>query len=272
MADRTLILHHDDLGASRSANRAFVELCDKGVVTCGSVMVPCPWFADLAQIARDRPDLDIGVHLTLTSEFPRCRWRPMTGAKGLTDASGHFPATAAEAATCDPTLVRAELIAQIDAAFDAGIDVTHLDTHMLTLAHPTLLPVYLELGDRYALPIVLSRDATRFLPPGSDLSQAFHTLDERGIPPIGQFLHTPFGTLAPGPDTYASLLDQAQPGLTFCAFHFTAPGDADWMSDDAPTRLAEYRVFASGWAAEFIAQRGFRLSGMRAIRDRMRAG
>ncbi len=271
MTDRTLILHHDDLGASRSANRAFVELCDMGVVTSGSVMVPCPWFADLAHIARDRPDLDIGVHLTLTSEFPRYRWRPMTGARGLADASGHFPATAEEAATCDPALVRAELIAQIDAAYEAGIDVTHLDTHMLVLAFPSLLPVYLEMGERYDLPIVLTRDATRFLPPGSDLGQAFRTLDQRGLPPIGQFLHTPFGNLTPTPDTYAAILDQAQPGLTFCAFHFTAPGDADWISDDAPTRIADYTVFASGWAADFIAQRDFRLSGMQGLRDRMRA-
>lgn len=269
--DRTLILHHDDLGASRSANRAFVELCDRGVVTSGSVMVPCPWFADLAAIARDRPDLDIGVHLTLTSEFPRCRWRPMTGARGLTDASCHFPATALEASTFDPALVRTELIAQIDAAFEAGIDVTHLDTHMLVLAFPSLLPVYLELGDRYDLPIVLTRDATRFLPAGADLTQAFRTLDQRGLPPIGQFLHTPFGNLSPGPETYAAILDEAGPGLTFCAFHFTAPGDAEWISEDAPTRIADYTVFASGWAADFIAKRGFRLSGLRAIRDRMRA-
>lgn len=271
MTDRTLILHHDDLGASRSANRAFVELCDKGVVTSGSVMVPCPWFADLAAIARDRPDLDIGVHLTLTSEFPGCRWRPMTGARGLMDTSGHFPATAAEAASRDPALVRTELVAQIDAAHEAGIDVTHLDTHMLTLAYPSLLPVYLEMGERYALPIVLTRDATRFLPPGADLTQAFQTLDQRGLPPIGQFLHTPFGTPDPGRETYAALLDQARPGLTFCAFHFTASGDADWMSDDAPTRLAEYRIFASGWAKDFLGDRGFRLSGMRVLRDRMRA-
>jgi hypothetical protein len=268
---RTLILHHDDLGASRSANRAFVELCDKGVVTSGSVMVPCPWFADLAQIARDRPDLDIGVHLTLTSEFPRCRWRPMTGAKGLMDASGHFPATAAEAANRDPALVRAELLAQIDAALDAGIDVTHLDTHMLTMAFPSLLPLYLELGERYDLPIVLSRDATRFLPPGSNLSDAFRALDQRGIPPIGQAIQSPLQDPAPTSATYAALFDAAGPGLTFCAFHFTAPGDAEWMSDDSPTRLAEYRIFASGWANDFLADRGFHLSGMRAIRDRIRA-
>lgn len=272
MHDRTLILHHDDLGASRSANRAFVELCDLGIVTCGSVMVPCPWFADLAAIARDRPDLDIGVHLTLTSEFLRCRWRPMTGARGLTDRSVHFPATAAEAAACDPGLVLAELTAQIDAALDAGIDVTHLDTHMLSLCFPALLPIYLQLGATYDLPVVLTRDAGRFLPGGAGLSSAFRTLDQRGIPPIQRFLHTPFGNPAPGPETYAAIFDQAAPGLNFCAFHFAAPGDVEWMSDDAPTRMAEYRLFASGWAGRFLTDGGFSLSGMRVLRDRMRAG
>jgi predicted glycoside hydrolase/deacetylase ChbG (UPF0249 family) len=75
---RTLVIHHDDLGGSHSANIAFVELFDLGVVTSGSVMVPCPRFPEIAALARQRPDLDLGVHLTLTAEFPGFRWRPLT--------------------------------------------------------------------------------------------------------------------------------------------------------------------------------------------------
>lgn len=90
--DRQLVVHHDDLGGSHAANLAFVELSELGVVTSGSVMVPCPWFPEMAAIARQRPDLDIGVHLTLTSEFPGFRWRPLTGVapNGLTDGDGFF--------------------------------------------------------------------------------------------------------------------------------------------------------------------------------------
>ena len=87
---RTLIVHHDDLGGSHGANLAFVELWDLGLATCGSVMVPCPWFPEIARIARKRPELDLGVHLTLTSEWDDFRWRPLTGVadNGLCDADG----------------------------------------------------------------------------------------------------------------------------------------------------------------------------------------
>ena len=90
---RTLIIHADDLGGSHGANMAFVELWDMGVVTSGSVMVPCPWFRELAELAVARPALDIGVHLTLTSEWRHYRWRPLTGASqasGLVDGDGYM--------------------------------------------------------------------------------------------------------------------------------------------------------------------------------------
>ena len=73
---RQIVIHHDDIAANHATNVAFVELFDLGLVTSGSVMVPCPWFPEIAEIARRRPDLDLGVHLTLNAEFAPCRWRP----------------------------------------------------------------------------------------------------------------------------------------------------------------------------------------------------
>ncbi|TCA09231.1 MULTISPECIES: ChbG/HpnK family deacetylase [Rhizobium] len=138
---RFVVVHEDDVGVSHGANTAFLELTRLGLCTAGSVMVPCPWFPEIAAIARDNPelDLDLGVHLTLNSDMKPYRWRPVTGVsdKGLTDPDGYFWAEVTDVrSNADPAAVERELRAQIDAALAAGIDVTHLDCHMGTAMMP----------------------------------------------------------------------------------------------------------------------------------------
>jgi predicted glycoside hydrolase/deacetylase ChbG (UPF0249 family) len=271
-ATRTVVIHHDDLGGSHSANAAFVELFDLGIVTCGSVMVPCPWFPEIAAIARERPDLDIGVHLTLTAEFPGFRWRPLTGVKqnGLTDGDGFCWRSVAEARRADPQAVELELRAQIETALDAGIDVTHLDAHMGTAWQPEFLEIYIRLGEQFRLPIALTRDVGKMAPADADFEPAFERLAERGNPDFQRFLTTPFGNLAPDESSYAAIFGAAAPGLNWAGFHFTAPGDFAMISEDAPTRLAEYELFRSGRARTLIDAAGLELAGMRSLRDAMR--
>lgn len=269
----SLVVHHDDLGASHSANIAFVELSDLGVVTSGSVMVPCPWFPEMAAIARKRPDLDIGVHLTLTAEFPSFRWRPLTGvsSNGLTDNDGFMWRRVAEARRAEPLAVETELRAQVVAALDAGIDVTHLDAHMGTAWQPEFVDIYLRLGEEFRLPIVLVRDIEKLAPADFDYGPHFDTLLARGNPDFQSFVSTPFGNLAPDAGTYAQIFGGVGPGLNWGAFHFTAPGDIALYAEDAPTRLAEYEVFRSGRAQEMLDAAGIELVGMRGLRDAMRA-
>src|SRR3982751_3877604 len=91
---RLMAIHVDDVGMCHGANRAFIELSRSGGVTCGSVMVPCPWFREIADAAREDPLLDLGVHLTLTSEWPQYRWGPISTRSresGLIDDQGYFP-------------------------------------------------------------------------------------------------------------------------------------------------------------------------------------
>jgi predicted glycoside hydrolase/deacetylase ChbG (UPF0249 family) len=268
-----LVVHHDDLGASHSANMAFVELSDQGVVTSGSVMVPCPWFPELAAIARNRPDLDIGVHLTLTAEFPNFRWRPLTGVSdnGLTDTDGFMWRGVAGARNADPQAVEAEFRAQIVTALDAGIDVTHLDAHMGTAWQPEFIDIYVRLGEEFDLPIALPRNVGAMAPSGFDFTPYFDRLVSRGNPDFQRFISTPFGNGAPDAGTYAGIFGGAGPGLNWGAFHFTAPGDIAFYADDASTRMAEYEVFRSGRAMELLDAAGVELVGMRALRDAMRS-
>ena len=107
-----VVIHADDVGMCHGANAAFVELSRLGTISAGSVMVPCPWFAESASIAADDPRLDVGVHLTLNSEQAGYRWAPLTrppSSAGLTDGDGYFWANVAHTrAHAHPDAVEAE--------------------------------------------------------------------------------------------------------------------------------------------------------------------
>ena len=113
---KIVVAHHDDTGMCHGSNAAFADIADKGFITCTSVMVPCPWFRELAEMAVKRPDYDIGVHLTLTSEWRHYRWRPLTGsskATGLVDDEGYMWRNAKETREhAHPDAVEAELRAR----------------------------------------------------------------------------------------------------------------------------------------------------------------
>ena len=149
---RLLIVNCDDLGSSHAANVATLRAFDAGVATSATLMVPCPWAREAARMFEGR---DIGVHLTLTCEYPGYRWRALTGAASLHDADGFMPATIAEVfERADPDDVRAECRAQIDQAMAWGVDPTHLDSHMGTVQlHGPFFDIYLDLAAEYDLPL-----------------------------------------------------------------------------------------------------------------------
>src|SRR5438067_8432920 len=132
--ENSLIVHAADLGMAHSVDAAAIRALESGLVTSASIMVPCPWLPEIAAYARAHPNADLGLHLTLTSEWKSFRWRPLTRLTSLVDADGFFNATEADAAArIDPKDAEAEVRAQIARAKAAGIHPTHLDSHMGTL-------------------------------------------------------------------------------------------------------------------------------------------
>ncbi|MFN0194046.1 MAG: ChbG/HpnK family deacetylase [Aestuariivirga sp.] len=150
-----VVIHADDLGMSHGTNAAFVELFGLGVCTSGSVMVPCPWFPEMVEIAAKDSALDIGVHLTLTSEMQHCKWRPLTrppALAGLTNDAGFLLAdTASLRRRAVPEAVEFELRSQIDLALASGIDATHFDDHAGAVLAPEFLDIYIRLGQKRTL-------------------------------------------------------------------------------------------------------------------------
>lgn len=159
---KLLIIHADDLGSSQSENAASFYAMEKGSVNSGSIMVPCPWFEQVVDYAKDHPRADLGIHLTLNSEWRHYKWGPVSDpveVKSLLDKNPYFPDNlghVAEHAKIEEA--DKELRAQIQTALDRGIDLTHLDTHMGAMAlRPDLMRLYMKLGLDFKLPVMISK-------------------------------------------------------------------------------------------------------------------
>jgi hypothetical protein len=155
---KLLIIHADDLAVSHSVDRASFAALARGAVSSASIMVPCPWFPEVAAYAAAHPNADLGLHLTLTSEWKPYRWGPVAGGRdpgGLLDPGGYFwPEDAPVAKNARPEAVEAEIRAQIDRALKAGIRPTHLDSHMGTVLLPPFLATYVKVAHEYGIPFL----------------------------------------------------------------------------------------------------------------------
>ena len=171
---KLLIIHADDLGVAHSVNAASLDALDKGIISSASAMVPTPWITEVAAYARAHPDADIGLHLTITSEWETYRWgsvAPADKVPSLLEPDGTFPRDVAKvAATAKPSEVERELRAQVDRAIAIGIRPTHLDTHMYALfSTPELIATYVKVARDYRLPFLAPRgDPNTKLPPFSN--------------------------------------------------------------------------------------------------------
>jgi chitin disaccharide deacetylase len=168
---KLLIVHADDLAVAHSVDTASFDALDKKAITSASIMVPCAWLTEVASYAKDRPDADLGLHLTLTSEWKVDRWGPVESkarVPSLFDPSGYlWPETAPAATNVKAQEAEREIRAQIERAMALGIHPTHLDSHMGVLfSTPELFAVYVKVAHEYKLPFFAPRipgDREKFL-------------------------------------------------------------------------------------------------------------
>lgn len=152
-----LAIRCDDVGMCHTVNMGVRKVIESGIPFSTSVMTACPWYLEAAQILRDHPEVSVGIHLTLNSEWEHYKWGPVLGAAkvpSLVDENGHFFASEADFAAHDPDLgeVKMELRAQIERALRAGLKIDYLDYHMLTaLSTPELQAIVEELAAEYGV-------------------------------------------------------------------------------------------------------------------------
>ena len=168
-----LIVRGDDIGSCHAANVACIRAYKEGVMKSVELMVPCAWFPEAVKMLNENPGLDVGVHVTLTSEWDNVKWRPLTSAPSLTDADGYFyptiwprkgaPAgTALRDANWKIEEIEKEIRAQIELARRKVPHVSHLSFHMgCSDWDPKVREVCAKLAKEYNLYIPPSAGALR---------------------------------------------------------------------------------------------------------------
>ncbi len=262
---RLLIVNCDDIGSSHAANAAGERAMREGLATSATLMVPCPWAYEAAERFRD---LDVGIHLTLTSEYPAYRWRSLTGAPSLRDAQGYLPRGAAELwAQADSQDIEAECRAQIDQALAWGVDVTHLDNHMGTLqASEKLFPIYVKLARDYRLPL-------RMAGQGADARLGFRGRAQCDSAGILYPDHFSFQWGTPTAETFARYLAAPRPGVTEVILHPAEDGEELRAYDrtEHAIRIHDGLLGRDAAMKARLAAAGVKRVSFRGMREAMRA-
>ena len=275
------MIHADDVGMCHGANQAFVELSHFGTITSGSVMVPCPWFTEIAEAAAGDDTLDCGIHLTLNAEKACYRWGPVSTAgpsSGLVDEHGFFWRTVAEVRrNAHPDAVEQEWRAQIDRALAFGVNVTHLDAHMGSALAPQWCDRYVAVGIDYGVPVLITDSLAAYGPrrhvaspseaQAADEAIRSAAADARaaGMPVFDVVLETDFSRAPQEPSAYQEMLGSLEDDLVFCAFHPNAPGGAEIEviePDSFHVRTDEYELFGTDGWREWLMSQPYELASM----------
>lgn len=268
--DKLLIIHGDDVGVSHSQNMATFAAIKHGFVTSTSMMVPPAWSAEVGELAKEIPGLDIGIHITLTNEWQNYNWGSVAGrtvVPGLVDAKGHMysdcgPVTA----NASPEEVETEIRAQIKAANQMGIQPTHLDSHMgcLFYGRPEYLRVYLKIAQEFKIPAMVNTQIMEgLIRPNIAL---FEGIDLNEIPVIDQIIMEEPADYQSGTEAfYANALQNLKPGVHIVLIHLAFDDEemnavtAGHDTYHAPWRQADYDFFTSEKAKEIIAKAHIKL-------------
>jgi predicted glycoside hydrolase/deacetylase ChbG (UPF0249 family) len=251
-----LIVRGDDMGYSHAANVGCIKAYQEGILTAVEVMVPCPWFPEAVEMLKENPGLDVGIHLTLTSEWKHIKWRPLTHAPSLVDSNGYFypmvwpdeafsPDQALGTANWKIEEIQKELKAQIEIALNHIPQCSHLTPHMgFHEISPQVLNLLLRLAKEYNLTANIRLFPLKFL----DLFQYGFTADEKisnGVQTLQRI----------GPGTYEVV---AHPGLDTpemrAIWHVGAENDPLW-------RASETSALTSDKLKEIIKKRHIKLIG-----------
>jgi len=287
--EKLLIVNADDFGMCRAANAAVEKLLLAGDISSATVMMPCPWAKQAAAFSKNNPQLDIGVHLTFTSEWEGYRWGPVSGrdtASSLLDEEKYFPRDCDTfEKQADAEEVRREIYAQIEYAITLGVQPTHLDIHMGSLyglaTGRDFLETVIEACVHYGLPLRLP---CRMIEdpsfPEALLPMATARIqfaEERGVRMIDDLVSLPY-PMEEG-DTYVKVRQQMvellrgiRPGLTEIIIHPAFVTDElEAINPHAEKRGMEAELFQDPLIQQTIQEAGIRMISWRDLMDSQRS-
>jgi predicted glycoside hydrolase/deacetylase ChbG (UPF0249 family) len=277
--DRVVIMHADDVGMCEATVSAFVETVACGTVSSGSVMTPTPWCPYVAARCREsRPpdididnDIDIGVHLTLTSEWTHYRWRPLSNPgkdEGLVDESGYLHARVDRLQACaTPGAVRREIEAQIAWARRCGLKPTHVDSHMFAVAHGPFVSGYIESAIAAGLvPLVVRRPPDPAAPWTAAAAAAVRMLEQARLPVVDRLFMLPQNEPDDRLERMCRAIEMMPPGLTCFIVHpaLDTP-ELRAIADDWRSRVADHEALCSPRFARTLSACGIRTIGYREL-------
>lgn len=292
---KVVILHIDDAGMSFDSNKGVVEALTKGVANSVSVMMPCPWVPAIVRFIKAHPEVDAGLHLTLTSEWPDYRWMPLSGkpqVPGLVDSTGAMWAGVQDVAThASADEVEKEIRAQIERALAMGFTPTHLDSHMGTLfATPAFIQRYVKVGVEYKIPVMFPGGHNTLIAAqmgaGDSRLQMARSVGKMlwnaGLPVIDDLHNESYGWNMPAgmkkdvatiqaekTKYYINALAAVKPGITMVIMHCTNPTEVfSFISDSGTTRQGDLLAMLDPALRSFIQKEGIILTTWREMMQR----
>ncbi len=278
---RVVVLHADDIGMCPEANIAAEKQLVDGVIQSAAVMIPCPNAKEFITWAKNNPKMDVGLHLTLTSEWKKYRWGTVTDGSevpGLLDEDEkmwHTVLQVVQSASAEE--VEKEIRAQIEQSIAWGHRPDHIDTHMGTLfGHPSYVQAYMKVAMEYGIPaniIDLSNKAvlTEFRKKGYPMDDNVVKMTENyTLPKLDYF------SSAPNADTYEEklanfkeLINSLEPGLTEIIFHPSILTDnLKGITNSWQQRSWEAQMFSDPELIKFFEDEGIIFTNWQEIMER----
>lgn len=272
---KLVIIHADDLGVSHSENSASISAMEKGSVSSASIMVPCPWFPEIAAYAQSHPDADLGLHLTLTSEWKYYKWGPVisvTKVPGLVNEKGFFYSSVDSVLRfAKGAEMEEEIRNQVKRSIQFGIDPTHLDAHMGTaLSRPDFLKSYIKIGHEFKIPVLLIRQLE------TSLNIKLDTMITENDVIVDTIVSASPENFKTGfKDFYINAIKNLKPGLTYLIIHTAYDNDEmravtidhpDW---GAAWRQEDFNFFSGGVCAKLLKENNIYVITWKEIRDKI---
>ncbi|NOY76849.1 MAG: ChbG/HpnK family deacetylase [Calditrichaeota bacterium] len=278
---RLLIINADDFGMCHTENVATIDALKKGIVTSATIMVPCPWFPEAANYCKQHPNVDAGVHLTLTSEWEFYRWPGVLSKSlipSLLDSQGYFWQDTRSVEThAKGTEALQETRAQIERALAFGVDVTHIDSHMgahygLETGRTDILQGTMELAREFGLPFRLPLHAVEVekSPKKYEMYRKMvqHYRDQ-GFAILDYLEADSYDVPVPKRfEYYKTIIKNLKPGVTEIIIHCGLPTDEmKAVTTSWDRRTADHDIFTDPRMLQFIQEQGVKLIGWRTLRD-----